>query len=100
YASVEPAVVTLITDGNCVEAETVDVSKSGLRIRLIDPLVVGSRLRVRFGTVIAFGEVRWCRQVHGGNYDAGIQVGHTLAEALMSSIQAAVVRVKEQVPEE
>lgn len=96
YASVESAVVTIITEGQSVVAETVDVSKSGLRIRLMDPLEIGERIRVKFGTVIAFGEVRWCRQSHAGNYEAGIAIGHTMAQTFLSGIREAIGRVKSE----
>ncbi len=96
YASVESAVVTIITEGDSFDAETVDVSKSGLRIRITEPLEAGSRLRVKFGTVVAFGEVRWCAQVHGGNHDAGIHVEHTMAHTLLADIRSAIKRVKKQ----
>ena len=96
YPSVEAAVVTIITEGSSFEAETVDVSKSGLRIRLEKPLEVGSRIRVKFGTVVAFGEVRWCHQANAGNIDAGIRVEHTVAQDFLSGLKAAVNRVKEQ----
>jgi hypothetical protein len=94
YPSEEPAVVTLLTSGEVLQADTMDISKSGLRVRSMSPLDSGTRLRVRFGTVIAFGQVRWCREVHGSTYDIGILVDHTLAQELVDSVHEALGRVR------
>ena len=94
YPSEEPAVITLLVSGEVFRASTVDVSKSGLRVRATTALGIGEKLRIRFGTVIAFGEVRWCRTVHGSNFDIGIQVDHTLEQELVESMHAALRRVK------
>lgn len=93
YASDNPAVVTILASGTVMEGRTVNISKSGLRVRTDQVLEEGSRIRVMFGTVIAFGEVRWCRAVSGA-HDVGIKVAHTLEQSLVDSVHAALERVR------
>lgn len=94
FPSEESAVVTILASGKVVEATTVDISKSGLRVRAPEPVEVGTRLRINFGTTVAFGSVRWCRQVAGAGQDIGILVEHTLSESLVSSVHKALERIR------
>ena len=83
--------ITVLQTGQTrnLEGRTVNVSKSGLRVRLPEPLEVGLKLRVKFGRVLAFGSVRWCRQLDNGYFDVGIRIGHTMAHSLVASVREA-----------
>lgn len=83
-----------MTTGSVCQGRTVDISKSGLRVRIQQPLEVGSKIRIKFGTTFAFGTVRWCSQVNGIDYDCGILVEHTLAQSLVESVHQALDRVR------
>ena len=74
WPSTEPAILTLRTVKREVEVRLVDLSESGLRIRLMEPVSVGEAVRVEFRNLEAFGEVRWCKQPHQPYYDAGIEI--------------------------
>lgn len=89
------AILTVLASGNVTEARTVDVSKSGLRVRSPEPVATGERLRIQFSSTIAFGEARWCKDIKGTGYDIGIQVEHSLAESFVASLHAALKRVRE-----
>ncbi len=86
--------VTLLTSGEMFQANFLDVSKSGLRVRVMAPLEAGQTLRIRFGTVIAFGEVRWRRSAEGSHFHLGIEVDHTLMRELVDRMHEALSRVK------
>jgi len=88
------AILTTLETGKVVEARTVDISKSGLRLRAPGPVDQGERLRIQFGGSIAFGDARWCRDLKGAGYDVGIRVEHTLDESLVESIHKALERVR------
>ena len=94
YPSEDDAIVTILTSGSVFQGRTVDISRSGLRVRVTEPLETGSRLRIKFGTTFAFGTVRWCSQVNGVDYDCGILVEHTLAQSLVDSVHQALERVR------
>ena len=74
YPSDERAIVTLLQSKTVLEAQTLDVSRSGMRIRLAAPLEAGDELRVKIGNTEAFGRVRWCLSLHRPYFDAGIQI--------------------------
>lgn len=93
YASDNLAVVTILASGKVVEGRTVDISRSGLRVRTDRVLEKGSRIRIKFGAVIAFGDVRWCRPANGA-FDIGIEVAHTLEQSLVDSVHSALERVR------
>ena len=80
--------------GSVCQGRTVDISKSGLRVRMQEPLEVGSKIRIQFCTTFAFGTVRWCSQVNGIDYDCGILVEHTLKQSLVDSVHQALERVR------
>lgn len=89
------AILTILETGKVLEARTVDVSKSGLRVRSPEPVEKGERLRIQFSGSIAFGAARWCRDIKGTGHDIGILVEHSLSESLVSSIHAALKRVRD-----
>jgi hypothetical protein len=59
-----------------VPIQIVDVSKGGMKVKAPNSLEIGTMVKVRLKTVIAFGEVRHCRAV-GDSYHAGIQLYDT-----------------------
>ena len=94
YPSSEAAVVSDLNTGSMFEAETVNVSKSGIRLRAPQDAAPGTRVRARLGQVIVFGEVRWCRAVEGGLFDLGVRVDHTVAQRLVADVHRAANRLK------
>ncbi len=70
-------------------ASVVDVSKSGMRLRMAAAIERGVRLRVRLEDLIAFGEVRWTRQIDEETFEAGLAVDHTVRAELVSNIRRA-----------
>lgn len=89
YESADPAVITLLASGESFQANLVDVSKTGIRVCLWTPIREKTKLRFRFGKLIGYGEVRWCRPLKGSHFEIGIQVGHTLARELVEAIDQA-----------
>jgi hypothetical protein len=55
--------------------QIVDCSAEGIAVQLDRHLAAQSEVKVRRGTAIVFGEVRYCVPVHGG-FRAGIKI-HT-----------------------
>lgn len=68
-----------------VDAEVVDISSAGLRIRIAQPLKLSDGVRVEFRDLELYGEVRWCRQLDGAGHDVGIQIKVKLTRALPES---------------
>jgi hypothetical protein len=62
--------------GDPVRAAIHDVSRSGLRLVLDQPIVVGSAVKVELAGMIAVGEIRYCLQ-RGGNFEAGMRIDST-----------------------
>ena len=56
-----------------IRAEVQDVSRSGFRLVLGQPLNVGSMVKVEFPGMIALGEIRYCLRV-GDHFDAGVRI--------------------------
>lgn len=59
------------------DVQVIDVSPGGISVQLKNHLAVQSEVKVRRGTTIVFGEVRYCVPVHGG-FRAGIKVKETI----------------------
>ncbi len=70
----ETSTLTIQTSGREVEVRMVDISDAGLRICLNEQLKEGERVRVKFRDLEAFGEVRWCRQLHLPCHESGIEI--------------------------
>jgi len=51
----------------------VDVSKSGLRLKLRAPLALGTLVQIELNSLVATGAVRHCRK-DGDEYSMGIQL--------------------------
>jgi PilZ domain len=60
--------------GGPVPAEIHDVSRSGLRLVLEQPIGVGSAVKVEMAGMIAVGEIRYCRQEKGNSFSAGMRI--------------------------
>ncbi|QOY89385.1 PilZ domain-containing protein [Paludibaculum fermentans] len=63
------------------EGRLLDVSHSGLGIVLPEEIPAGSWIRVEFGDVAVFGEVRYCRQQAGGEFRMGALTDWVIAKA-------------------
>ncbi len=57
-----------------VRAEVDNVSRSGLRLILDQPLGVGSSVKVEMAGMIAVGEIRYCLQREGNSFAAGMRI--------------------------
>jgi hypothetical protein len=63
--------------GETMRAEIHDVSRSGLRLVLDQPIVVGSAIKVEMVGMIAVGEIRYCYQRGGNSFEAGMTINST-----------------------
>jgi hypothetical protein len=70
----EAAVLVRLNPGEVVEAQMVDVSSAGLRVRLRDPLAAGEPVRVEFRGKVWFGDVRWLRRLEADLFEAGVAI--------------------------
>lgn len=57
-----------------VRAEIHDVSRSGLRLVLDQPVALGSAVKVELTGMIAAGEIRYCIQRGENSFDAGMRI--------------------------
>jgi hypothetical protein len=57
----------------CLNVNILDISKSGMKIGGPSTLFPGTSVKIRLKGMIAFGEVRHCREV-GEGYEAGVQL--------------------------
>lgn len=53
-------------------AHVLDISTSGLRIRLSSPLETGVEATIWFGRTVATGRIRYCRTTGEGLFEAGV----------------------------
>lgn len=90
YPSAGEAEITPLGEGPSepIPGTVIDVSKSGLRVRSLRSFRVGSRLRVRFGEMLAFAVVRWCQPCDGG-YDFGMRIEHMVPHSLVTRVRRA-----------
>jgi hypothetical protein len=74
YPTFEPAEIEIIAAaGEPIYGTIIDVSRSGLRLALPRGLNKGEQLKVKLQRNVIFGEVRYCRKVHGG-FHAGLRI--------------------------
>lgn len=57
-----------------VRAEIDNVSRSGLRLVLDQPIGVGSSVKVETAGMIAVGEIRYCLQKRGNSFAAAMRI--------------------------
>jgi hypothetical protein len=60
--------------GGPIRAEIDNVSRSGLRLVLDQPIGVGSPVRVEMAGMIAVGEIRYCLPAAGDSFTAGMRI--------------------------
>ena len=72
----DPASVLLEIDGHpeAVEGQVVEVSKSGLQLRLETTVPAGQTARVTLASMIISGQIRYCRPNDTGSFDTGIVI--------------------------
>jgi len=70
-------------------AEILDVSKSGVCFRSELDVQRGVRVKIAFGDTLAFGEVRWRRQLDEHWFEAGAAIENTVRKDLVSNIRRA-----------
>jgi hypothetical protein len=83
YPVNQSATVTVLTGAvSSTPATVVDVSRSGLRIRVQCPIWTGAQIEIRTGEVVIFGEVRYCGPPTQSGYDIGIHIEQVIANPL------------------
>jgi len=61
-----------VTSGERVDGRLVNLSRSGLKLRLPTPMLPGTIVQVRFMDRIAMGEIRYCIPT-GSEYYVGVK---------------------------
>jgi hypothetical protein len=51
-----------------------EVSRSGLRVLLPSRIAKGKQVKIKLGRTIIVGEIRYCRAIPGGGFQAGILI--------------------------
>lgn len=69
-----PAVVRLL-EGPCSEhsGEGTDISSSGVGLRVLERLPVGTWVKIEFSFAIAYGEIRYCHPAAEGQFRVGVR---------------------------
>jgi hypothetical protein len=62
-----------VSEPQTFSARVLDVSKSGMSLRLSAPIAPGTLVQIELKSVVASGEVRHCRK-DGEEYSVGIQL--------------------------
>lgn len=57
-----------------IAVHVLDISTSGLRVRLSSPLEAGTEATIWFDLTVATGEVRYCRSNRAGLFEAGLRL--------------------------
>jgi len=65
--------VSFLSEPQTFNARVLDVSKSGMRLKLSAPLAPGTLVQVELKSLVATGAVRHCRK-DGEEYSMGIQL--------------------------
>ena len=70
----DPAILQVISpfSSERIAVRVIDVSKSGLQLRLDAPVDPGSAVKIRLKETVLFAEIRHCRQISAGEYRAGL----------------------------
>jgi hypothetical protein len=77
--SVDSIPARLGFESNIMAARVLDISLSGVRLRLDRSLPVGADVTVAFNKTIAVGRIRYCRPDHNGvSFQAGLQLEEVL----------------------
>ncbi|HVW09474.1 MAG TPA: PilZ domain-containing protein [Bryobacteraceae bacterium] len=58
--------------GEPIAAHVLDISTSGLRVRVNRPLEPGTEATIWFDLTVATGQVRYCRENRAGLFEAGL----------------------------
>ena len=66
------------TNAAPLPAQILDISLSGVRLRLNSCLAVGTDVTVSFNNTIALGNVRYCRANPDHTFDAGLRIEDVL----------------------
>ena len=76
YPCDDPAVVQVLSDGTTFPATLLDISRSGLRVRLGVRLSIDAEIQVTLPKqAVILGRVRHCHQL-GGQFIAGVETHH------------------------
>lgn len=57
-----------------VEGQIVEVSKSGLQLRLEIPVAAGALVRISRAGMAISGQIRYCRPNDAGSFDTGVAI--------------------------
>jgi transcriptional regulator with XRE-family HTH domain len=83
FAAHQPAQVMVLGAAapNRLPGTVLDISRSGVGIRVPSLIALGSALRVEVGNLIAHCEVRNCRPNNLGSFDVGLKVDRVLSKS-------------------
>jgi hypothetical protein len=72
----DPANVVLEVAGHSepVEGQIVEVSKSGLQLKLETSVPAGESVRVTRASMVINGQIRYCRPNGSGSFDTGVEI--------------------------
>ena len=74
----EPIPALVRIDSLSSAAQVLDISLSGLRLRIDSCLPAGTGITVSFNSTIAIGNIRYCRPNQDHSFDAGVQIEDVL----------------------
>ena len=57
-----------------VKGQIVEVSKSGLQLRLETPLPAGESVRITGANMVISGQIRYCRPNESGSFETGVAI--------------------------
>ncbi|MGA2711747.1 MAG: PilZ domain-containing protein, partial [Bryobacteraceae bacterium] len=87
----QPATITSLCDGAIVfEGTLTDLSRSGLRAQIREPLMVGTIVCVETQTTIVVGEIRHCGE-RDGHYEIGVEITDILTDTILPDDKTGII---------
>jgi hypothetical protein len=82
----QPVILTVLgaKGSHVIEAYLLDISGSGLQLRVPKPVPCGAAVKIEGGNTLMLGEVCRC-EPESGAYTVGVQLSQTLAEPKVES---------------
>jgi hypothetical protein len=80
YSVDQPVVVTILDSGDRepFEGTVVDLSRSGLGVRVPYPIDLGCRIEIRWSRGTVVGQVRNCHRIRPDNYRVGLKTSQAM----------------------
>jgi hypothetical protein len=88
------AILALSGDGNeqSVQGLVLDVSISGMRVKIPQPVQTGTMIFVEMSSTLVVGEVRHCVAGQNGQFEAGIEITDILSDTKSQQDPPSVLR--------